>query len=277
VRWRPFDTIIFDCDSTLSSIEGIDELANILDKKTEVKALTNSAMNGDTDLSEVYGQRLELLKPTKQEVLALRQAYKAGTVTYAKELVDALNDLDTDTWIVSGGLHDAVEEYGIWLGIDSKKIHAVGSSYDPLRKKWWIPELKHDAYLDYESGELTETAGKGQLINQHIPNRSRKVMFGDGVSDLAAEDDVDLFVAYAGVIDRPAVTEKARVVIQSESLAPALCLIVGAERVIEMLNSKHKSLAEASLECIQSGAIRFNDNLLGEKFMSSFDHAMKGI
>lgn len=59
-RWTSFDLIFFDCDSTLSTIEGIDELAKLKGKEGRVSILTDKAMNGDLDLSEVYGKRLKL-------------------------------------------------------------------------------------------------------------------------------------------------------------------------------------------------------------------------
>ena len=48
------------------------------------------------------------------------------------------------------------------------------------------------------------------------------------VTDLEAAPAVDLFVAYAGVVDRPAVSDAAPVVIRSASLAPVLPLVLDA-------------------------------------------------
>lgn len=53
----PFDHIVFDCDSTLCAIEGIDELAR--DHKVAVAALTDRAMAGELALQDVYAQRLD--------------------------------------------------------------------------------------------------------------------------------------------------------------------------------------------------------------------------
>ena len=59
------DLICFDCDSTLSKIEGIDELGRAVNKFDEMVKLTNAAMNGELPLEAVYGKRLDLIKPTK--------------------------------------------------------------------------------------------------------------------------------------------------------------------------------------------------------------------
>jgi hypothetical protein len=44
--WQPYDKVVFDCDSTLTKIEGIDELAKLKGKYKAVKTLTNKAMCG---------------------------------------------------------------------------------------------------------------------------------------------------------------------------------------------------------------------------------------
>ena len=48
------------------------------------------------------------------------------------------------------------------------------------------------------------------------------LLVGDGVTDLEARPAVDRFVAYAGVVDRPAVTAAADAVIRTPSLRPVL-------------------------------------------------------
>src|SRR5690349_741380 len=71
LRWTSFDLIFFDCDSTLSAIEGIDELARFKGKEWRVGILTEKAMNGDLDLAEVYGKRLQAIRPTRGQLKAI--------------------------------------------------------------------------------------------------------------------------------------------------------------------------------------------------------------
>ena len=50
------------------------------------------------------------------------------------------------------------------------------------------------------------------------------MLVGDGITDLEARPPADLFVAYAGVVERPAVVAAADVVLRTRSLAPVLAL-----------------------------------------------------
>ena len=56
-----FDFVFFDCDSTLSTVEGIDELARLKGKLDEVKAMTDAAMDGEVYLDDVYDRLLAAL------------------------------------------------------------------------------------------------------------------------------------------------------------------------------------------------------------------------
>ena len=57
---RNFDIVCFDCDSTLSRVEGIDALARRAGVEADVAPLTDAAMVGDLRLDEVFGKRLDL-------------------------------------------------------------------------------------------------------------------------------------------------------------------------------------------------------------------------
>ena len=53
-NWR-YPLVVFDCDSTLSTIEGVDELALRAGVGDEVARLTTAAMAGEVPLDQVYG------------------------------------------------------------------------------------------------------------------------------------------------------------------------------------------------------------------------------
>ena len=206
-RWTGYDLLFFDCDSTLSTIEGIDELAKLKGKEGRVGLLTDKAMNGDLDLSEVYGKRLKAIRPTRGQLKAIEKRYIETEVEDAKEVIEALHFLGKKVYIISGGLVDAVRGFGRSLGVSPENIRAVELEYNELSGEWWRynePQTQHEkTYLEYVEGPLTISSGKPAIIDELTGKQhGRRFMIGDGSSDLATRDMVDLFVGYGGVVSR---------------------------------------------------------------------------
>ena len=84
--------IAFDCDSTLSAIEGVDELARLAgdDVFRQVEDLTNQAMNGEIPIEEIFARRLELINPTRQQCVEIGKAYLKEIEPTAKETISKL-------------------------------------------------------------------------------------------------------------------------------------------------------------------------------------------
>lgn len=231
VDYAPFELIIFDCDSTLSTVEGIDELARWAGKEAEVADLTNRAMNGELLLEAVYSRRLELLNPTREQTRRLGQLYRETMITDAAEVMAALRELGRQVFIVSGGLAEGVREFGLWLGLPEEHIFAVEVEYNQLAGNWW-ETWKHpagrnlaEAVLAHDGGPLTIGKGKADIIrNLRRQHRGRAMLIGDGISDLEASEAVDMFVGFGGVVSREKVRAEADVFIHAASLAPILPL-----------------------------------------------------
>ena len=272
VRWRPYAVTLFDCDSTLSAVEGIDELADEHEHRDQIANLTEQAMDGELPLEEVYGRRLSLVKPTRGDLRAVTTRYKSHAVPGAREVIAALAATETETWIVSGGLLEPVTEFATWLGVPPDRVRAVGAHFDPLDGEWWNGSTQ-PRYTDHDRSELTTSDGKAEIIRRSVTSPGRRLLVGDGVSDLAAADEVDLFVAYAGVAARPAVVDAAPVVVTSSSLAPVLALAIGPARVRELVGGPHDQVARSCLDGIDDGALRFNDEELASRFAASADAA----
>lgn len=228
---RGFDFIFFDCDSTLSTIEGIDELARMRGKFDEVKAMTDAAMEGEVYLQSVYDRRLELLSPTHEEVASIDGLYRRTTVIDAAGVIGALHAAGKEVFVVSGGLLAAVRPFARWLGVPHDHIRAVGLEYDELSGEWWDylqdqwDQRTDVEYLDSENTPLVEAEGKSAVVREMLGDRfGRSMLVGDGVSDLAARDVVDLFVGFTGVVARPHVIAESDVLITGDSLAPILTL-----------------------------------------------------
>jgi phosphoserine phosphatase len=232
--WPVANIVIFDCDSTLSTIEGIDELARLTGHEYDVAQLTKRAMEGDIPLEAVYGHRLVTVNPTQEQVRAIANRYRETVVPDAKEIINALQDLGTEVFIVSGGLIEPVRDFGVWLGIPRDHIYAVNMEYDQLAGKWWrywdLPggDNPRANYLAVEPNPLTGTLGKNQIITQiRSKYPGRVLMIGDGLSDLEAAVDVDLFVGFGGAVFRQRIADEAPVYIHTLTLSPLLPLALG--------------------------------------------------
>src|SRR5450759_632567 len=109
----PSRLIFFDCDSTLTSIEGIDELARLTGQFDHIADLTRRAMDGEINLEDVFAARLDLLRPTRADLRHIAQAYRETIVPDAKETIAALRFAGCQVYIVSGGLLPAVQDLSL--------------------------------------------------------------------------------------------------------------------------------------------------------------------
>ena len=80
--------------------------------------------SGQVELEDVYEKRLRAVRPTHQQVLDIRRSYKRHIVEDAARVVTALQGLGHKVYIISGGLAEPVEEFGIYLGIPRERIRA---------------------------------------------------------------------------------------------------------------------------------------------------------
>jgi phosphoserine phosphatase len=263
--WPGFDFIFFDCDSTLSTIEGIDELARNKGKFAEVKKLTDAAMDGEIHLQSVYDRRLNMLNPTRSEIRQLERHYRETVVMDVVEVIKALQFVGKELFIVSGGLLAAVRPFGIWLGIAPENIQAVDLHYDTLSGTWW--DYQQDSwgqrpdvqYLNPEMTPLTQTDGKSEVVRNLLGDRrGRSVLIGDGVSDLAARPGVDMVIGFGGVIARQRVVSESNIFINTRGLAPILPLVTSNKERTKLLQSSHKDILKKGLAQIATNDVMLN-------------------
>jgi len=251
-RWTSFDLIFFDCDSTLSAIEGIDELARFKGKEWRVSVLTQKAMDGDLDLREVYGKRLAAIRPTRGQLKAIETRYAETMVPDADSVIAALHYLGKHVFIISGGLACPVRGFGARLGVAPDRIRAVDLEYDELAGEWWRyhdPATQHgQTYFAYDESPLTVSSGKPQIVNEMAGDLpGRRMMVGDGSSDLAAKSVVDLFVGFGGVVTRAKVRDESEAFVRVNSLAPILPMAIGASGAARLIGTPHQAVLERGL------------------------------
>lgn len=237
IRTEGYASVVFDCDSTLASIEGIDELAG--PHAEAISALTDAAMDGAVPLEEVYGRRLEIIRPTRARVEALADLYVERLVEDARETVAALLWLGKDVRIVSGGLLPPVAALAAALDIPATAVSAVGISFDP-----------EGAFAGFDEGSpLAGSRGKSTVIREWSLARP-SLMVGDGSTDLEASGETDLFVAYMGVAERPKIAAAADVVLRAESLSPVLALAASQEDARRLESSPWAELYRRGLSLL---------------------------
>src|SRR5690606_26558335 len=275
MRWSTFDLIFFDCDSTLSAIEGIDELARFKGKEWRVGVLTQKAMDGDLDLRDVYGKRLQAIRPTRGQLKAIEERYWEALVPDAAEVIAALHFLGKEVFVISGGLAEPVRGFGKRLGVPPENIRAVELEYNELSGDWWRyyePRTRHtQTYMDYQVGPLTISSGKPTMIQALADGRpGRRLMVGDGMSDLVTREVVDLFVGFGGVVAREKVRHNAEAFIDSQSLAPVLPLAVGPSGYQRVIGTPYQAVFEKGLDLIRGGALVLQSETLREDFEKAY-------
>ncbi len=189
--------IIFDCDSTLSAIEGIDELARVHGPEVfrQVEAMTHEAMEGRIPVESVFSRRLDIIRPTRADAAAIGERYIATVEPNARATVAALKERGWTPVIISGGFRPCIRPLAQFLGIE--RVEAV--------------ELNFDAegnYGGYDRDFPTTRSGGKPLVVARLKAElqpTRVIAVGDGVSDLEMKPEVDLFAGFGGYVARPAV------------------------------------------------------------------------
>jgi len=194
-----FRFVFFDVDSTLATIEGIDILGA---GNPEIARLTEAAMNGEIALDEVYGRRLELIRPTLAAVEKLGEQYVASLTPGAAKTVAALQDAGVQIHIVTAGIAQAILPLAASLNVPARAVHAVKLRFD-----------SNGNYEDFDRRSFLTKSGGKELVVRDVRARShgKAALVGDGVSDLEAKPAVDLFVGFGGVAVREKVKQNAEV------------------------------------------------------------------
>lgn len=215
-----FKLAAFDMDSTLITIECIDEIADAAGRKAEVAAITEAAMSGSggefTDFKHSLRRRLALLKGVPvsalDAVLKERLQFNPG----ARELCAALKAAGIKLLLVSGGFTFFTRYVAAELGMDF-----VRSNELEIKDGLLTGGLVMQAWGDICDGEekrrmmLQCAAEIGALPAQCIA-------VGDGANDLLMMGAAGLSVAFHA---KPRVREQAMVAINDGGLDRLLSLL----------------------------------------------------
>ena len=212
-----FDIVCFDCDSTLSRIEGIDELARRAGVENEVAPLTAAAMTGSLPLDAVYERRLSAVCPDRAAIEWLGQRYVEEMMPGARETIMALHRAGKPVHIVSGGLRQAIEPLARVLEIPASRVHAVDLIF-----------ADEGTYRDFDRGSpLSRQDGKAIVCRALAASQHSVALIGDGASDLTAREVGIFVVGFGGVARRDAMEKGADAFVAGPDLTAVLNTLLG--------------------------------------------------
>jgi phosphoserine phosphatase len=195
-RLSHFGLAVMDMDSTLINIECIDEIADMMNIKPQVSAITESAMRGEINFATSLLQRVALLKGLDQIALrrVIDQRLKANPG--AHEWVAACKANNIKTMVVSGGFTLFANHVKNMLGLD----YAVANTLEIVDGKLTGNVLGDIVDADRKAIELMKLRETlGLKVDQTIA-------IGDGANDLKMMKVAGVGVAYHA---KPVVQEKA--------------------------------------------------------------------
>ena len=189
--------IAFDCDSTLSAIEGIDELARSRGPAVfdQIEAMTHDAMNGRLPVEAVFGRRLELIQPHRADAETVGRRYVETVEPTACVTIAELKSRGWTPVIISGGFRPLMGSLAEHLGIE--RVEAVDIFFQA-----------DGTYSGYDTNyPTTRSGGKPEIVaalkREFSP--AQFVMVGDGASDLETKPVVDRFVGFGRYTPRETV------------------------------------------------------------------------
>ncbi len=214
-RAANFDAVCFDFDSTLTRLEGIDELARRAGVAGDIAPLTEAAMDGRIPLDEVYGKRLDIVGPTRNDIDWLAERYIAEMTDGVDDTLGMLLRDGVGVYIVSGGLRPAILPFAERCGIDRDHVAAVNIDFDSAGR-----------YRGYDHlSPLTKPDGKADICAALRRKHPRLALVGDGVTDVSARQAGAFVIGFGGVVARTPVRDHADVFVATPSLTGILPVI----------------------------------------------------
>ncbi len=178
--------LIADMDSTMITIECIDELADYVGKKNQVAHITEAAMRGDLDFVAALDARVALLAGLHEDILQqcyeTRVRYTAG----ARQLVQTMAARGCHTVLVSGGFSFFTRRVAAHLGFAVEHANTLDVENDCLTGKVTRPII---------TAEVKRQTLINEAHSHHIALQDCLAV-GDGANDIPMLETAGLGVAF---------------------------------------------------------------------------------
>ncbi|WEJ63279.1 phosphoserine phosphatase SerB [Thiomicrorhabdus lithotrophica] len=188
--------VISDMDSTLISIECVDEIADYINVKPEVSAITEAAMRGELNFEDSLKKRVGLLKGLDTSALQYVYSDRLKLNPGAEKWVSGLHEQNIKFALVSGGFTFFTERLKQELGLDFARANVLGESNGELTGEVIGGIIGAQAKSDF----LHELCEKLNITPNQV------IAVGDGANDLLMMKEAGLSVAYHA---KPKVQEQA--------------------------------------------------------------------
>lgn len=210
-RLEDFRVLVMDMDSTLITIECIDEIADLHGLKSEVAQITESAMRGELDFRASLTRRVALLKGLDASALHQVFDHRLRLSPGAKELLQAVKAAGIRTVLVSGGFTYFTDRLQQELPIDFTRANVL--------------DIVDGKLTGLVIGDIIDATIKRQTVENecaalNLPS-SAAMVIGDGANDLDMMSVAGLSVAYRA---KPVVQQKADIALNFSGLDAVLNL-----------------------------------------------------
>ena len=207
-----FKLLVMDMDSTLITMETIDELADMVSIKVEVAAITERAMRGEIEYDQSLRERLALLKGLDESALLRVYEERLKFSPGAERMLAAVQAAGIKTLLVSGGFTYMTDRLKTRVQLDYTHSNVLEISNGKLTGKVLGEIVNADAKL----AALKRIAGEIDASPAQIAG------VGDGANDLKFLAACGVSVAYHA---KPVVREQTSYAINHAGLDAMLCLL----------------------------------------------------
>lgn len=184
------NAVCFDVDSTVIPEEGIDIMADFKGQGEAVAELTRNAMGGSVDFRSALEQRMELIRPSRDDMTGILKKNPVVLSPGISDLIDLLHAQGTHVFLVSGGFRQMIVPVAEAVGIPHHRIFANNILFD-----------ENGGYAGFDITEPTSADGGKPKVIQMIKDAhgyETVVMIGDGATDMQAKPPADAFIGYGG-------------------------------------------------------------------------------